>query len=139
MARSDKKQREDELARAYDAARARATVPTVDLENELEDALEELHDHDNDGTAKSSVAHAVLMLRVWSLRFQIANRNYRDAADSEEKRTARGEMRIASEQLETWEKRKSVARADRVNDLLLAEQEHNAEQEAIAVEARTLQ
>lgn len=132
MARS--KQREDELAKAYEsAARGHA------LESELDEALEHLHELVDDGTAKASQAHAVAMIRIWSLRFQIANRNERTAVDPEEKRTARSDMRAASAQLETWEKRKSVARSDRVNDLLLAEQEHNDEQDAIAAAAQALQ
>lgn len=101
------------------------------LRVELDQALSELHDLPQAKTARASLDHAALMLKVWSLRFQLANIAYDKAVASDESEVGpRNAMREASTQLNEWEKRKSAAQADLVNDLLLAEQEHNAKQDS---------
>lgn len=111
------------------------------IEAELKLALAELHDTPNERNARASVEHATSMVRVWRLRFLLANFAY-DAALAAEDPSAevrhRNAMRDASLQGDAWEKTKSKAIADLVNDILLAEQEHNEEQEALASRAKAM-
>lgn len=109
------------------------------LRLDLDDALGALYEVVNDGTAASSLNNATAMLRVWSLRFQIANHEADTAADDHEKRQAHRDMDKASRELGEWEKRKSVAQNDLVNDLLLKDRDHKEEQDAIAAAATQLQ
>ncbi len=109
------------------------------LRLDLDDALGALYELVNDGTAQASLDNATAMLRVWSLRFQIANLALDNAADDHETHVARRAMKEASAELGEWEKRKSVAQTDLVNDLLIRDREHNEEQEAIAAAATQLQ
>lgn len=109
------------------------------LQADLDDALGALYEVVTDGTARASLANATAMIRVWSLRFQIANQKLDSAADEHETNMARRAMKEASAELGEWEKRKGVAQEDLVNDLLLADREHTEEQDAIASAATQLQ
>lgn len=115
----------------------------VQLADELDEALEGLNELRPDGTARASLAHAVAMIRVWSLRFQLAQTDlesaWQDETPAHAVARARQDTKDASGQIEVWEKRASTARADRVNDLLLEEQRHNEEQVALAKRAQALQ
>lgn len=93
------------------------------LLEELATVRAELHEQTAGDNLKAadSVAHCGLMIRVWSLRFQIA-----DIQNS-----ASG-MALASREAAEWEKRKSAAKRDIKADILERELEHNAEQEALA-------
>lgn len=111
------------------------------LEKERDAALDAMNVLEPDGSAKRSLAIATAMTRVWSLRFQIANRDYDEAAAADERSKrafAESAMKVASTQLVEWEKRRSAAQSDLVNDLLVAEQEHTAEQDAIGGEFAAL-
>lgn len=109
------------------------------LQADLDDALGALYEVRNDGTAKASVDNATAMIRVWSLRFQLANLAYDNAAEDAQQDRARRGMREASAEIGEWEKRKGVAQDDLINDLLLADKEHTEEQDAIASAATQLQ
>jgi hypothetical protein len=110
------------------------------LRAELDAALTELHDAPAEGNVAASVAHATAMSKVWSIRFQLSQYAYDKAVkDGEGELAPRNAMREASVQMEAWEKRKGVAIGDLVNDLLLAEKEHNAEQDELAARADALQ
>jgi hypothetical protein len=109
------------------------------LRTELDAALTELHDAPNEGNVAASVAHATAMIRVWSLRFQLAQYAYDKAVQTGDGELApRNAMREASVQLNEWEKRKGAAITDLVNDLLLSEQQHTEEQTRLANEAQQL-
>lgn len=116
---------------------ARLTDKT--LRAELLLALEQLHDARNDGTAQASLDHANAMIAIWSLRFQLANLKLNRAADPSEEIQARHAARDASKELAEWQKRKSVAQGDLVNDLLIKDREHTEEQTALAQRAELLQ
>lgn len=112
------------------------------LERELYTALQTLHDLEHATTAQASVEHASAMIRIWSLRFQISNIEYDSAHPIDEsslRLSARNAMREASVQLDAWEKRKSVAQADLVNDILLAAMAHEAAQGKLASELEGLE
>ncbi len=120
-------------------AMTRRKRPTArQLKDDLDDALGALYEVRNDGSAAASVDNATAMLRVWSLRYIKANLELDTAADDHEKNQARRAMKEASAEVAEWEKRKSVAQADLVNDLLLAEKEHTAEQDALADDLEAL-
>lgn len=108
-------------------------APTKELlEAELEMALEQLHAFEYGATAQSSVDHTTVMIRVWSLRFQIANHEYDAAKKPDVKFAWRKTMQEASREIMEWEKRKSVALADIANDLIIAGARHEAEQAKLA-------
>lgn len=109
------------------------------LETELYQELQKIHDLAHGETAQASIAHALLMIRVWSLRFQISNLDYDAAFEPSPKHTARQAMREASKELVEWEKRKSVALSDLANDLLIAAAKHDAEQAELADELDALE
>lgn len=118
-------------------------APTVEkLRGALDEALADLAGTKADGSAAAALKNAAAMIQVWSLRFQIAAAAYEDAVasgdDKERARASQG-MTTASSHLELWERRRSVAQDDLVNDLLIAEKEHTAEQDELADEARQLQ
>lgn len=110
------------------------------LTDELDRALTELHALEQTKTVASSVALATLMTRIESLRFQLFQRDY-DAAITrgETGHAAEQAMHRASLRVAEWEKRKSAAISDLVNDLLLAEQDHNETQDALEQRASKLQ
>lgn len=111
------------------------------IEAELKAALAELHETPNDRNARASVEHATAMVRVWRLRFLLANFAYDTAladSDASAEVRSRNAMRDASMQGDAWEKAKSKALADLVNDILLAEQTHNDEQDALAARAKAM-
>jgi hypothetical protein len=110
------------------------------LRAELDVALTELHDAPSAGNVAASVAYATAMSKIWSLRFQLSQYAYDKAVrDGEGELAPRNAMREASKEMEAWEKRKGVAIGDLVNDLLLAEREHNEEQDELATRASVLQ
>lgn len=99
------------------------------LQRELEEAVENLPPAD--GSAKEALAHATSMINIWGLRFRIASADHDVALASGEhskRAVSEGLMKLASRELCEWEKRRSAAQSDLVNDLLIEEQEHNAKQ-----------
>lgn len=109
------------------------------LENELYAELQKIHDLAHGETAEASIEHATLMIRVWSLRFQLSNIDYDEVIPEEtasqtasRKHATRTAMKEASRELVEWEKRKSVALADLANHLLIAAAKHEAEQAQLA-------
>lgn len=105
-------------------------APKVDeLLSELDRVMAELHTATagDNKLAEDSVSHCGLMIRVWSLRFQIASAT----------RKASG-MALASREAAEWERRKSAAKRDIRTDILEREVEHNAEQDGFAAELEDL-
>lgn len=110
------------------------------LEAELKKALATLHDTPDEKTAKASVDHCTAMVHVWRLRFLLANLAYDEAVKDDDPKAGAhmARMKDASTQAELWEKCKGVALRDLVNDILLAEREHDEQQDALAESARAL-
>lgn len=110
------------------------------LEAELKQALTALHDTPNERNAKTSVEHCTAMVHVWRLRFLLANIDYDLSVSDDDGRAGAhmSRMKDASVQSELWEKRKSAALQDLVNDILLEEREHDEQQDALGERARLL-
>lgn len=98
---------------------AKRSAPLFKQLHVLEDKIATLPAADDAMTAAESVEHCTVQVAYWRLSMAIASMQWMDTALSDEAREKSREwLKLATDQAGEWEKRKSVAQKNLIDDRL---------------------